>query len=256
RRHRRRYGSRTGRPRAPAAGVPPPGRRGGVWFRAPAAGAERVGAGTLHRVSVRVYLLQAAAGLLREAAHLLRVLLDVSHRHPRGSGRLVEPNPRRGCGPDLEPVPGGPRGAFRARSSVLPDRASHPHTAGKAATALVTRVRAERETALAWAPDGALSALRGGGGVLGCDDRRRGLPGPAADPRAPAGEAVGADRVRDRCPRRARSGPRRRRTAAGDPPRAREHPRVLRAANRQRRLLSACRLRRAAARSLAARVRE
>src|SRR5207253_1371516 len=114
RHHRRRYGSRTGRPRAPAAGVPPPGRRGGVWFRAPAAGAERVGAGTLHRVSVRVYLLQAAAGLLREAAHLLRVLLDVSHRHPRGSGRLVEPNPRRRCGPDLEPVPGGPRGAFRA----------------------------------------------------------------------------------------------------------------------------------------------
>src|SRR5437773_2089255 len=118
------------------------------------------------------------------------------------------------------------------------------------------RVRTEREAPLARAPRGALFALRGGGGVLGCDDRGRGLPGAAANPRAPAREALGADRLRDRCPCGPRSGPRWRRTAARDPPRDREHPRVLRAPNGQRSLLSACGLRRAAARSLAPRIRE
>src|SRR2546425_3810877 len=100
------------------------------------------------------------------------------------------------------------------------------------------------------------SPLGGGGGVLGCDARHGRVPGGAADARDRAREPLGADRLRDRRPRRTRSGARRRNAAAGGPPGAGERPRVLRAAHRQRGLLPACGLRRAAARSLAARVRE
>src|SRR6267378_2116129 len=253
---RRRYDPRAGRPGLSAARVSRSGRRGGVRLRAAAAGAQRVGAGTLHRVSVRLHLLQAAPGVLRKAAHFLWLFLYVSHRHPASSPRLVEPNPRRGCRPDLEPVPSGPCRAVRAGSRLLSNRASHPHADGNAAAALVTRVRSERQAPLARPSRRALSAFGCGGRVLGCDDRRRGLPGAPASPRAPPREALDTDRVRDRCPCGNRAGPRRRRTATRDPPRDREHPRVLRAANRQRGVLSARGLRRAAARAVAARVRE
>ena len=94
RRHRRRHGPRPGCAGASARRVPPSGRRGGVRIRAAAAGAQPVGAGALHRIPVRVHLLQAGAGLLRQAAHLLRMLLDVPDGDPRGSGGVVEPHPR------------------------------------------------------------------------------------------------------------------------------------------------------------------
>src|SRR5207245_7776159 len=69
-------------------------------------------------------------------------------------------------------------------------------------------------------------------------------------------ESLVLARLRRRCRCRARSVPRRRRTAAGDPSRDREHPRVFPLAHCQRGVLSTCGLRRAAARSLAARGRE
>src|SRR5881296_2623637 len=225
-------------------------------LRAAPARAQLVGTRALRRIPVRLHVLQAPAGVLREAAHLLRLLFHLPHRDPARAGRLVQPHAGRGHGPHLEPVPGGVPGALRAGGRVLPHRAPHLPPHGNAAATLVARVCPEREAALARPARGALSPFGGGGGVLGRHARRGGVPGRPAGARAAARQPLGATRLRDRRSRRARSRARRRRRPEGDRPGPGKLPRVLRAAHRQRGLLPARRVRRAAGRALAAPLRE
>src|SRR2546422_1188717 len=101
---------------------------------------------------------------------------------------MAEPHPRRGHGPDLDPVRGRPRGALRARGRVLSDRAPHVHPDAPAAAALVPRLCPERTAALARSPGRAVPPFRGGGGILG----RHGCGGggsPAPPPPRAAGLA-------------------------------------------------------------------
>src|SRR6266704_3055358 len=176
-----------------------------------------------------------------------RLLLDVPHGHLARAGRLVQPHNGRRHGSHLEPVSGRVRGALRAESGVLPHRAPHLPPHGDPAAALVARVRPEREAALARRARGAVPPLRRRGGVLGCHGGCCAVSDRPPGPRPPAGEPLGPVGLCDRRPGRPGSCARGCRPAARGRAGPGERSGVLPAPHRQRGLLPACCMRRAAA---------